>query len=381
VTATAPPGFARALLRWFDAHRRDLPWRREPSPYRTLVSEFMLQQTVVATVEPYFERFVARFPDFGALAATREDEVTALWSGLGYYARARNLRRAAIAVVSEHDGALPDDEETLRTLPGIGPYTAAAVAAIAFDRRTFALDGNGIRVLARLFAVREPVNLPATREQLRALGQSLVPAARAGDFNQAMMELGALLCAPRSPDCTACPVRAHCQAVRLGLAPEELPVKQPRAARRAVAIACALVERGGRVLLVRRQPGELLAGTWALPSADIAEGAAAEDAARAAATAEGVVATAPPVFRGRVRHVFTHRDLTADVFAVAAGRASSAGPERRWVARDELAELGISSCTRTTLSIGSERQPSRARRTPRSEPKNPIPSPRLRGEG
>jgi len=347
-------GFSRALLRWFDAHRRDLPWRRQPSPYRTLVSEFMLQQTVVATVEPYFERFVARFPDFAALAAAREDEVTALWSGLGYYARARNLRRAAMAVVADHGGVLPRDEETLRALPGIGPYTAAAVAAIAFDRPAFALDGNGIRVLARLFAVREPVNLPQTREYLHELGQSLVPAVRAGDFNQAMMELGALVCAPRSPGCSACPVRLHCAAVRLGVAPEELPVKQPRAARRAVAIACALVERGGRVLLVRRQPGELLAGTWALPSADIAEGAPAEDAARAAASAEGVVTAAPPVFRGRVRHVFTHRDLTADVFAVSAKRASSASPERRWVAHDELAELGISSFTRKTLALGAK---------------------------
>jgi A/G-specific adenine glycosylase len=345
-------GFARALLRWFDAHRRDLPWRRHPSPYRTLVSEFMLQQTVVATVEPYFERFVARFPELAALAAAREDEVTALWSGLGYYARARNLRRAAIAVVADHGGVLPGDEETLRTLPGIGPYTAAAVAAIAFDRRTFALDGNGIRVLARLGAVSEPVNLPSTRAELRALGQSLVPAARAGDFNQAMMELGALVCAPRAPDCAACPVRAHCAAVRLGVAREELPVKQPRATRRPVAIACALVERAGRVLLVRRQPGELLAGTWALPSADIAEGTAAEDAARAAASAQGVVAKSPPIFRGRVRHVFTHRDLTADVFSVAAERASSGDAERRWVARDQLADLGVSSFTRKTLAAG-----------------------------
>ena len=356
---------ASSLLRWFDRHRRDLPWRRQSSPYRTLVSEFMLQQTVVATVEPYFERFVARFPDFVALAAAREDEVTALWSGLGYYARARNLRRAAIAVVADHGGVLPGDEETLQTLPGIGPYTAAAVAAIAFDRRTFALDGNGIRVLARLFGVREPVNLPATREQLRALGRSLVPAARAGDFNQAMMELGALTCAPRTPDCAGCPVRAHCAAVEQGMKPEELPVKQPRATRRPVAIACVLVERAGRVLLVRRQPGELLAGTWALPSADVAEGAAAEDAARAAASAQGVVAKSPPVFRGRVRHVFTHRDLTADVFAVAAERASSAGPERRWVARDELHDLGVSSFTRKTLAAGL---PAAAKRDKRREP-------------
>jgi A/G-specific adenine glycosylase len=346
--------FAPALLRWFDHHRRDLPWRRKPSPYRTLVSEFMLQQTVVATVEPYFERFVARFPDFAALAAAREDEVTALWSGLGYYARARNLRRAAIAVVADQGGVLPSDEETLRTLPGIGPYTAAAVAAIAFDRPVFALDGNGIRVLARLHAVREPANLPATRERLRALGQSLVPAARAGDFNQAMMELGALVCAPRSPDCGVCPVRAHCAVVRLGVTPEELPVKQPRPARRPVAIACALIERGGRVLLVRRQPGELLAGTWALPAAEIADGAAAEDAARAAATAQGVVASAPPVFCGRVRHVFTHRDLTADVFSVADARAVYGGrrsdQDRRWVGRADLAGLGISSFTRKTLA-------------------------------
>ena len=258
----------------------------------------MLHQTVVATVERYFERFVARFPDFAALAAAREDEVTALWSGLGYYARARNLRRAAMAVVANHGGALPDDEETLRTLPGIGPYTAAAVAAIAFDRRAFALDGNGIRVLARLFAVREPVNLPATREHLRALGQSLVPAVRAGDFNQAMMEPGALVCAPKSPDCSACPVRAHCAAVRLGTEAEELPV-EARALHAAQSRSPARWWNGAA-----RVSGAPAAGraAWpascALPSADIAEGAAAEDAARGGASAEGGVTASPPVFRG-----------------------------------------------------------------------------------
>jgi A/G-specific adenine glycosylase len=355
------------LLRWFDAHQRDLPWRRQPSPYRTLVSEFMLQQTVVATVLPYFERFVARFPDFAALAAAREDDVTALWSGLGYYARARNLRRAALAVVAEHGGVLPGDEETLRALPGVGPYTAAAVAAIAFDRPAFALDGNGIRVLARLYAVREPVNLPATRARLQHLGQQLVPAARAGDFNQAVMELGALVCAPKTPDCAACPLRRACAAVGQGLDPAELPSKQPRAARRPMAIACALVERNGRVLLVRRPPGELLAGTWALPAAPVCEGVAAGEVARAVAVECGVVDAAAPIFCGRVRHIFTHRDLTAEVFVVPDVIADEDGDEdggngdRRWVAWGELGGIGISSFTRKTLRMGRKRDKARER--------------------
>ena len=343
---------AGTLLRWFD--RRDLPWRRQPSPYRTLVSELMLQQTVVATVVPYFLRFVARFPDFAALAAAREDEVTALWSGLGYYARARNLRRAAIAVVAGHGGVLPSDQESLRSLPGVGPYTAAAVAAIAFDRRAFALDGNGIRVLSRLFAVREPVNLPATRARLQQLGQGLVPARRAGDFNQAVMELGALICAPRAPACDACPVRGGCAALAQGLSPADLPVKQPRPARRPMAIACALVERGGKVLLVRRQPGELLAGTWALPSAIVDGGVPASEVARAAAAGWGI-ATGAAIPRGRVRHIFTHRDLTAEIFAVPEISPRRAEPlvpvrDRRWVDRGELGRLGVSSFTRKTLA-------------------------------
>jgi A/G-specific adenine glycosylase len=350
---------AAPLLRWFDRNRRDLPWRRSPSAYRTLVSEFMLQQTVVATVEPYFHRFIARFPDFAALAGAREDDVTALWSGLGYYARARNLRRAAIAVMTDHGGALPNDEETLRSLPGIGAYTAAAVAAIAFDRRTFALDGNGIRVLARLFAVDEPVNLPATRARLQQVGQRLVPATRAGDFNQAIMELGALVCSPRSPACDACPVQGHCAVVAAGRRADELPIKQPRAARLPLAIACAVVERQGRVLLVRRKPGQLLAGTWALPSLVVDAGVPASDAARAAAAQNGIAPADTPAatFRGTVRHIFTHRDLTAEIFAVpevSPRRIDDAtrDPDRRWVAARDLAGLGISSFTRKTLATG-----------------------------
>jgi len=220
-------GLARPLLAWYDRARRDLPWRRAPSPYKTLVSEFMLQQTVVATVVPYFERFVARFPDAAALAAATEDEVTAAWSGLGYYARARNLHRAARAVVERHGGALPRTEAELRELPGVGPYTAAAVASIAFGARTFALDGNGARVTARLWGVRDSIDRPATREALRARGLGEVPAARAGDFNQAVMELGATICTPRAPRCDVCPLARRCRAHATGAA-ARLPVRTPK---------------------------------------------------------------------------------------------------------------------------------------------------------
>ncbi len=248
---------APALLRWYDRARRDLPWRAEPSPYRTLVSELMAQQTTLAVVVPYFQRFMARFPTLRSLADASDEQVMALWSGLGYYARARNLRRAAMAAVAEHGGALPDTEEALRRLPGIGPYTAAAVASIAFGARTFALDGNGARVMARLFGVSESIDVPAVRVRLRALGTAELPARRAGDFNQAVMDLGATVCTPRNPRCDVCPLAGACVARAQGTA-AELPVRAKKAARPVVRVACACVTDGARVLLVKR--GDGLAG-------------------------------------------------------------------------------------------------------------------------
>jgi A/G-specific adenine glycosylase len=344
-------GIARPLLAWYDRARRDLPWRRAPSPYKTLVSEFMLQQTVVATVEPYFERFLARFPDVAALAAASEDEVTAAWSGLGYYARARNLWKAARAVVERHGGTLPGDEEALRALPGVGPYTAAAVAAIAFGARTFALDGNGARVTARLWGERESIDRPATREGLRARGLAEVPAARAGDFNQAVMELGATVCTPRQPRCEACPLARKCRA-HASDAAGRLPVRTPKRGKKVVRVACcACVDGAGRVLLVRRQSG-LLAGTWALPIVEVEGDEAPERAARAAVQEIGVRA-GRLVARGAVRHVFTHRDVTAEVFRTkaAARRARDGQGTRRWLPPSELAGIGISSFTRKTLRL------------------------------
>jgi A/G-specific adenine glycosylase len=336
--------FARALLRWYDRKRRDLPWRRAPGAYATLVSELMLQQTVVATVVPYFQRFLARFPDFAALAAAPEDEVLALWSGLGYYARARNLHRAARAVVAN---GLPGDEAGLRALPGVGEYTAAVLAAIVLGQRTFALDGNAARVVARLFAEERAIDVPAVRTSLRQRGETLVPAERPGDFAQAVMELGALVCTPTSPGCEGCPVSRFCQAHAQGRV-SELPVRTPRAEKRKVAIACVAVERRGKVLLVKR-PAGLLAGTWALPSAEAVKGES-DEAACGRVLAEVGLALAGGVERaGEVRHVFTHRDLTARVLrARAEGTVKGGG---RWMSEAEMAEIGLSSFARKTLGL------------------------------
>src|ERR1700694_2958950 len=205
---------ADALLAWYDRHRRRLPWRAEngerPDPYRVWLSEIMLQQTSVKAAAPYYSRFLARWPNLQDLASVRLVEVLKLWAGLGYYARARNLHACARAIVARHDGAFPRSEDELRTLPGIGGYTAAAIAAIAFDQKTTPVDGNIERVVARLFAVEEA--LPAAKPRIKALAQTLTPARRAGDFAQAMMDLGATICTPKRPSCLICPWNGDCAA-------------------------------------------------------------------------------------------------------------------------------------------------------------------------
>lgn len=366
--AAAPPtSIARPLLAWYDRARRDLPWRRAPSPYRTLVSEFMLQQTVVATVIPHFERFTARWPELPALAAASEDEVLAAWSGLGYYARARNLHRAARAVATAHGGLLPDDEEALRALPGIGPYTAAAVAAIAFGRRTFALDGNAARVVARLAGETAPIARPAVRERLRAIGQAWVPVQRTGDFAQAVMELGATVCTPRSPSCSACPLARGCVAHARGLA-AVIPAKAARPEKRRLRLAAVRLRAGERVLLVRGATG-LLAGTWMLPATELAaEAPSADAAAKAARTVateaargEGVAVNLHTLRgAGQVRHIFTHRDATVDVFDVDVtpgrekrGSERQGGPSHIWAARDGYKDLALSTFVRKQLDLAS----------------------------
>lgn len=338
------------LLRWYDRDRRDLPWRRAPSPYRTLVSEFMLQQTVVATVVPYFERFVARFPDVATLAMASQDEVLAHWSGLGYYSRARNLHRAACAIVEDHGGEVPQDETGLRDLPGVGEYTAAAVAAIAFGVRTFALDGNAARVMARLRGERRAIDDPRVRTELRSAGQALVPAARAGDFAQALMELGARVCVPRNPRCTECPVARLCTARATGAA-TVLPLRRPRMAKRAVELVCVAIERRGRVLLVRRPENGLLAGTWALPLSESRGREAHGPAVRRALGGLGLTTAGRLSLAGQVRHLFTHRDVSARVFRAKARGRLSAFADGKWVRANQLPSMPLSSFSRKLLGL------------------------------
>jgi A/G-specific adenine glycosylase len=295
-----------SLLSWYDASARTLPWRAPPGsgirtdPYRVWLSEVMLQQTTVPHATPYFLGFTARWPTVGDLAAAADADLMAAWAGLGYYARARNLLACARAVAGEHGGVFPDTEAALRALPGLGAYTAAAVAAIAFGREANVVDGNVERVMARLFAVETPV--PAARPELASLAGSLVTADRPGDWAQALMDLGATVCRPRSPSCLICPVRDWCAAYATG-APETYPRKTRKADRpHRLGFAYVLRDDQGRVGLVQRPAKGLLGGMLGLPTSDWSS----------------APSDAPPVDAdwrdaGAVDHVFTHFSLTLTV--------------------------------------------------------------------
>jgi A/G-specific adenine glycosylase len=301
-----PTRIRRRLLAWYDAHRRDLPWRAPPGgpadPYRVWLSEIMLQQTTVPHATPYFLAFTKRWPTVESLAGAADEEVMAAWAGLGYYARARNLLACARAVARDHGGVFPATEQALRTLPGLGAYTAAAVAAIAFDQRANVVDGNVERVMARLFAVETP--LPTAKAELKALAGTLVTAERPGDWAQALMDLGSAVCRPRTPFCEVCPLSADCEA-RAGGGPETYPRKVAKAERPHRHGAAFILTRGDFVALVRRPPKGLLGGMLGLPTTPWRTTPWSEAEAAAAA------APAPASWRdiGRVEHVFTHFSL------------------------------------------------------------------------
>ena len=341
--------FAARLLAWFDVHgRHDLPWQHPRTPYRVWISEIMLQQTQVQTVVGYFERFMARFPELAALAAASEDDVLALWSGLGYYSRARNLHRAARLCIDRHGGALPATLEALSALPGIGRSTAAAILAQAHGQRHAILDGNVKRVLARLIAEPEWPGKPAAARRLWAEAESRLPDgdgpnARLADYTQALMDFGATLCTPRRPRCTDCPMRSDCRAFGAGLV-DALPARKPAKplpTRRSHLLVLRDAQR--RVLLQRREGKGVWQGLWSVPEAPD------EASARALAAALGVdEGTALPTFS----HVFTHYRLDARPTLHAAGDAACArasGDGARWVASGDYDSLGLPRPIRTLL--------------------------------
>ena len=336
------PNIAATLLAWYDRHARRLPWRALPGeradPYRVWLSEIMLQQTTVAAVGPYFKRFIERWPRVEELAAAPLDDLLVAWAGLGYYARARNLHKCAQAVAAA-GGRFPESEAELLELPGIGPYTAAAIAAIAFDRPATVVDGNVERVVARLFALESP--LPDVKPEIRERAAGLTPRKRPGDYAQAMMDLGATVCLPKRPKCLTCPLTASCRARALNLA-EELPRRRPKAERPTRrAIAFWLLDPAGAVLLRRRPEKGLLGGMMELPSTPWREAPWSASDARAAAP----LATEWTALPGLVRHTFTHFHLEAEVWA---GRAPAEASLNggRWVTLDGLTDQALPSVMR-----------------------------------
>lgn len=336
------------LLRWYDQTARDLPWRRTRDPYAIWVSETMLQQTRVETVIPYYERFLRRFPTAESLAEADEDEVLSQWSGLGYYRRARLLHAGAREVVARYGGRVPEEAQDRRSLPGVGRYTAGAIGSIAFDKPEPVVDGNVTRVLTRLFGIDNPVGTAATTKRLWAEATNLVRGERPGALNQALMELGATVCAPR-PRCEVCPVAADCRSFARGDV-QALPVVRPRkapAVRELVAVVATRGKGPSRSVWLVRSEERLFGGLWGVPTAP-RDGSGLADA-RSALRACGISARMTPEPTARLEHLLSHRRLRLDVFRAIAAQAQESEGRRSFTTAD-LAHVGVSSLTRRILA-------------------------------
>ena len=338
------PAIRRKLLSWYEKNRRDLPWRRTRDPYAIWIAETMLQQTQVKTVLPYYERFLKRLPDIESLARTRLDRVLHLWSGLGYYRRAENLRTAARQIMRDHRGKIPHDYDQLRALAGIGDYTAGALLSIAFDKNYPAIDGNARRVVGRLCAI-------SSEPRLRAVAMKLVDGARPGEFNQALMELGATLCAPKAPNCAACPLESECASRSRR---RQLTVK-PRRARvmrfTDVIWPLAIVRDGAKILLRRRSGAQLLARLWELPGVEMNRRGGQARALRRQLR-ELPVAFAKPIEIGEIRHAITYRRICAPIYLFeGAPRFAPSRADCRWTKWREVKNLPVSAMTRKALAV------------------------------
>ncbi|MDA3895980.1 MAG: A/G-specific adenine glycosylase [Desulfobacteraceae bacterium] len=327
-----------ALTKWYNKNYRKLPWRASNNPYHIWVSEMMLQQTQVNTVIPYYQRFLKRFPDIQALAAADLQDVLKLWEGLGYYSRARNFHKAAQAVVSEHRGIVPDDREMFLALSGVGDYIAAAVLSIAFDRPLAVVDGNVKRVFARLFEIAAPVNISASYKIYKAVANDLLDADDPATFNQAVMELGALVCKPAKPDCAMCPLSKWCVSFKKNHT-DRYPVKQKKAPIPHHHMSVGVLFKGDKVLIVRRPEEKMLGGLWEFPGGRLQAKESAEDACiRILKEKVNLNATIESKLT-RIRHAYTHFKITADIFicTLISGRVRRNGPtDHCWVTLSTL---------------------------------------------
>jgi A/G-specific adenine glycosylase len=342
---------SEALLAWYERARRDLPWRRTRDPYAIWVSEVMLQQTQVATVVSYFERWMQRFPTVRALAEADEQHVLEIWQGLGYYSRARRLLRGARAVVDRHDGAVPNSRQALLQLPGIGPYSAGAIASIAHGERAPIVDGNVVRVLCRFHALRgDPTRAPL-KQLVWQLADEHVPPQRPGDFNQALMELGATVCTPKQARCHGCPLSATCAARDQGLV-ASLPELPKRPAPTKVNMVAGLLQKSGKTLL-RKLPSDAprWAGLWEFPSAEVQSAEGAQQAVRRALSAAGIDADVGERF-ATIRHGVTRYRITLDAYRCSVrGRSTPARSDVRWATAEEVTVLPLPAAHRKIATL------------------------------
>jgi A/G-specific adenine glycosylase len=359
--------FSRRLLDWYARTARDLPWREHPHPYAVWVSEIMLQQTRVETVIPYFLRWMDRFPNLEALASASQQEVLAAWEGLGYYSRARNLHRAAQRIVSDYDGKIPEDVEQLRRLPGIGAYTAGAIASMAFGLDEAALDGNIRRVLSRVFDVQTPANSPAGQQELWELARQHLPEGQAGDYNQALMDLGAGICTPRRPDCPRCPAADLCLARLLGVQ-EERPVVPARIPIPHYVVTAAVLEQDGKVLIAQRPEQGLLGGLWEFPGGKLEDGEDLPDCLEREIQEELGVRIQVREPLGVYEHAYSHFRVTLHAFRCQVDPNETGAPQPiqpqalAWVTSEDLPDYPMGKIdrqiSRQYMQVNASRQES-----------------------
>ncbi|MFP6656062.1 MAG: A/G-specific adenine glycosylase [Myxococcota bacterium] len=369
-----PEGIARIrgirapLLRWYDANARNLPWRRSNDPYAIWISEAMLQQTRVETVIPYWQAFLTAFPDVESLARAELDEIYKIWTGLGYYSRARNLKHAAETIVAQYDGRLPETVDGLRELKGVGPYTAGAISSIAFDREEPIVDGNIIRVFSRAFGIREEITTKKIVDRLWWIAGVLVRGPRPGDFNQALMELGALVCTSRKPQCADCPIHKHCDAYAEGDV-EKLPIKKSKPKPKPMRAVAGWIERDGKILIARRPEKGLMAGLWELPGGEIDLKQDGKDRiAEIIQTVVGLKIQDSQSF-GHIEHIFTHRKLDLEIFRCRLSRGQRVKrigySQHRWVSPSAILKLPHAGPLRKAMVLLLITQESSARKAAR----------------